>query len=375
VLVRLVAALSALTLSVAPVHPAVPGGQTLRQVWFAGASTAWAWTQDLNGKPQGLELTTTAGRTWTDVTPPGLSQQTGDHVITGFYGLTPADAWVIYGGVSDSSAQHLAATTDGGRHWTTVATTPSVTINQYTYHCGVDFVTAQDGWCQAEPPFVGSESVYLWHTTDGGRRWQLISRTTPEGGTAGALPYGGDKNIQFLSPTTGWAIFASPRTAPLYETTDGGRTWVKKKVAIAPGNPDSGTGFTGQPLVSGSRGAVGYTISGQPLKTVVYTSTDAGAAWKPVTPPGTPQGWVADTLTPESWRLVNGDHILATTNAGHTWHTITTNVTFHLYYAFDDPTPPVVNFVTSQVGWIAGSALWRTTNGGKTWKNLAVPGT
>jgi photosystem II stability/assembly factor-like uncharacterized protein len=164
--------------------------------------------------------------------------------------------------------------------------------------------------------------------------------------------------------------------APLYETTNGGKTWVKRKVTAPPGGPvDSGSGFTGQPLVSGRRGAVGYTISGRPLKSLVYVSTDSGASWRPVTPPGQPEGWVADAISPSSWRLVDGDHILATDNGGKTWRTITSNVTFSIYYAFDDPTPPVVDFATSQVGWIASTSLWRTTNGGKTWRRMAVPGT
>jgi hypothetical protein len=128
--------------------------------------------------------------------------------------------------------------------------------------------------------------------------------------------------------------------------------------------------------VKGGKGAVGYTMSGPRLETVVYVTTDNGAAWHPVTPPGKHAGWVVDAITPVGWRLVQGDHILATDNAGKTWRTITSNVSFDIYYAFYDPTPPVVNFATSQVGWIVTStSLWRTANGGKTWRKLAVPGT
>jgi hypothetical protein len=355
----------------------VTGGQTLRQAWVSGGDTTWAWTEDLNGAPQGLERTVDAGRSWADVTPPGLSKQTGNHVISGFYALGAQHAWVEYGAITNGAAQKIAATTDGGKRWKVVGDEPltSVSYSGYVYQCGLDFVTASDGWCEALAPFVGSEGVYLYRTTDGGARWHLISRTGPQGNPKGSLPFGGDKEMQFSSPEQGWAIFSSPRTAPLYETSDGGRTWVSRKVATAPGNPDGGSGFTGVPVLSGARGAVGYTISGQPLKTVVYVSTDHGAAWHPVTPPGQPEGWVADTITPLSWRLVAGDRVLSTDNGGRAWRTITSNVTFHLYYAYDDPTPPVVDFVTGQVGWIAGTSLWRTTDGGHRWAQLTVPGT
>ena len=352
------------------------GGQTLRQVWPAGAAAAWAWTQG-NGGPQGIARTVNGGKTWATVTPPGLAQQTGDHVISGFFALGSQHAWVAYGGIAGGAVQHITTTSDGGRHWTVVGREPltKVAFSSYVYTCGLDFVTPKDGWCQAEPPFVGSEGVDLYRTTDGGRHWRRVSVTGPDGNKAGSLPWACDKNIQFTSETRGWAIFTCPKAAPLYETTDAGRTWVKRRVAAPPGPIDSGSGFTGQPLMSGSRGAVGYTIFGAPQKSVVYVSANGGAAWRPVTPPGPSQGWVADAIGATSWRLVAGDHILATDNAGRTWRMITSNVTFRIYYAYDDPTSPVVDFVTSQTGWIAGTALWRTTNGGRTWHRLPVPGT
>jgi len=364
--------------SAAPSSAVAAGSQSLRQVWPAGANGAWAWTEDLNGRPQGVARTVNGGKTWQRVTPPGLAEQTAGKVITGFFALGTRDAWVTYGGIDNAATQHITATTDGGRHWTVVGQEPLTTVSysSYTYDCGLDFVSASVGWCQAEPAFVGSEGVALYRTTDGGRHWRRISTTGPNGNKTGSLPWACDKDIQFSTTSTGWAGFACPKVAPLYETTNGGRTWIKREVTAPPGGPiDSGSGFTGQPLVSGSRGAVGYTISGRPLKSLVYVSTDSGTAWRPVTPPGQPEGWVADAISPASWRLVDGDHILATNNAGKTWRAITSNVTFDIYYAFDDPTPPVVDFATSQVGWIASTSLWRTTNGGKTWRRMAVPGT
>lgn len=367
-------------------EPAVPGGQSLEQVWTIGATTAWAWTQgEDTGSPQGLELTTNGGKTWSDVTPPALSKQTGDHFITGFYALSASDAWVTYGSLANGAAQTIASTSDGGRRWSGVGHEPltKVAFSSFVYDCGLDFVTPSDGWCETTPAFVGSEAVYLYRSTNGGKTWQLVSDTPgPPPDPSGSLPWGGDKDIQFVSPTKGWAIFsaAGAVTAPLYETVSSGKTWIKRNVTKAHGTFDSGSGFTGQPVVSGSRGAVGYTIAGRPLKSVVYVTTDGGTAWHAITPPGKPQAWVVDAITPSSWRLVHGDHILATSNGGRTWRTITSNVTFDVSYPYDDPTAPVVHFATSAVGWIynstpVGASLWRTTDGGRTWRQLAVPGT
>lgn len=372
----------------------VPGGQTLRQAWTIGASVAWAWTQGENtGSPQGIELTVNGGKTWTDVTPRGLGIQTGDRFITGFYALDATHAWVTYGGIAESDRQTIASTSDGGRRWTVVSHEPPSPWNGATSSCSLDFVTPEDGWCEATPVVIYSfEAVYLYRTTDGGRHWKLIFRTPESGATLpGSFPLAGDKNIQFASPADGWTIMDSygKPTAPLYETLNSGKTWIRRAVANAPGQTDAGATFAGQPLVKGGKGAVGYTMSGltssgsaygpadgSGLKTVVYVTTDNGAAWHPVTPPGKREGWVVDAITPVSWRLVQGDHILATDNAGRTWRTITSNVSFDIYYGYYDPTPPVVNFGTSQVGWIVTStSLWRTINGGRTWRKVAVPGT
>jgi len=378
----------------------VASGQTLQQAWTIGASVAWAWTVSANtGSSQGIELTVNGGKTWADVTPPGLSVQAGNHFISGFYALNGTHAWVTYGGSAETDRQTIVATSDGGRRWTAVGHEPPSPLTEAISPCSLDFVTPADGWCEATPVVIYSyEAVYLYRTTDGGRRWKLIFDTPVPGATvsgatrAGSLPLAGDKNIQFASPRVGWAVMDSygQPTAPLYETLNSGKTWIKRAVAKAPGQTASGAAFTGQPLLAGRKGAVGYTMTGlkpsgagsrpadggSGLKTVVYVTTDNGKAWHPVTPPGKREGWVVDAITPASWRLVQGDHILATDNAGRTWRTITSNISFEIYYAYDDPTPPVVNFATRRVGWIVTStSLWRTLNGGSTWRKVRVPGT
>ena len=80
-------------------------------------------------------------------------------------------------------------------------------------------------------------------------------------------------------------------------------------------------------------------------------------------------------MTPLVWRLFDGDRILATDNGGQSWREITSDVGFKLYYTYDSPTPPVVDFVTDEVGWVVSTSLWRTTDEGRTWRRLAVPGT
>lgn len=364
------------------------GEQSLQEVWVLGADTVWAWTQDQSGPirgggAQGIELTADGGVRWSDVTPPGLAVQGGKRWINGLFALNADDAWVAHGGLGAGAPQTIIATTDRGRKWRVIGPKPPV--------CEVDFVTVSDGWCAAIGGALGSETVTLYRTTDGARSWQVVSRTSPDARSPGGLPFGGDRNIDFATAEVGWAAFASPGgVAPLFETKNGGRTWIERNVAPPPQRigppPHDGYGamFAGQPAMNGRFGAVGYSVDQRiGARTIVYLTTNAGRNWRPVVPPGPGEPWLVDALTGRSWRLVYGSRILVTDDSGRTWHTIRTDHTFPaLSYSFGSPTPPVVRFASDHVGWIvqqdpeaSTSTLWRTVDGGRRWKQETVPGT
>ena len=364
------------------------GGQDLQEAWVLGAGTVWAWTQDETGSAtgggaQGIKLTIDGGMRWSDVTPPGLGVQGAKHWINGLFALNADDAWVAYGGLGAGAAHSIVATTDGGREWRAIGPQPPA--------CTLDFVTVSDGWCTAIGGALGSEAVTLYRTTDGARSWQIVARTTPESRSPGGLPFGGDKNIEFTTADVGWATFGAPvEVAPLYETENGGRSWIARTVALPPRHtgppPRDGYGgrFAGQPVMTGRFGAIGYSIDQRVgTRTIVYLTTDAGRDWRPVVPPGPGKPWLVDAVTGRSWRLVYGNQILVTDDAGRTWHTITTDHTFPaLFYSFGSPTPPVVRFASDNVGWIvqqdpeaSTNTLWRTVDGGREWHQITVPGT
>ena len=257
--------------------------------------------------------------------------------------------------------------------------------------CELDFVAVSDGWCASIGGALGSATVTLYRTTDGARNWQVVSRTSPESRSPGGLPFAGDKNIEFSSDDVGWAPFASAGgVAPLFETENGGRSWIERNVAPPPRHigpsPRDGYGaiFAGQPVMNGRFGAVGYSVEQRiGARTIVYLTTDAGRDWRPVAPPGPRNPWLVDTLTGRSWRLVYGNRILVTNDSGRTWHTIRTDHTFAaLSYSYGSPTPPVVLFASENLGWIvqpdpaaSTNTLWRTVDGGRRWRQITVPGT
>jgi photosystem II stability/assembly factor-like uncharacterized protein len=361
-------------------HAAMKGGrQSIQEVWTVGASSAWAWTQDESGPmagggPQGIEITIDGGRSWSDVTPPDLVTQGGKHWISGLFALNSDDAWVSYGALGGGDRQTILATIDGGRSWTPVGAKP------HGDGCTLQFASPEVGWCVFIGAAAGSESVTIDRTVAGGRRWQVVS-VTPIGvkPKAGTLPFPGDKSIGFSSTQLGWAGFEMPiGTAPLFETLDGGREWIRREVKAAPSTRLGGY-FAGKPLLRGRNGAVGYVAYGHGSPyTILYMTADGGVRWRPVMLPGPAEPWYVDTLTPMRWRLLYGNRILETDDAGGSWRSITTNHRFGQALVSGYGSPGL-DFFTERIGWIVESepdastnTLWRTVDGGLTWTQLEI---
>ena len=117
---------------------------------------------------------------------------------------------------------------------------------------------------------AGSGEKYLFHTTNGGAAWTLISRTTlgnptPEAGV-GDLPNGnGVVQILFLDATHGWMGLNSPGVN-LFRSQDGGVTWAEVPV-MPPAVPVTSINFT-----DAMHGTV-VTPEG------TWTTSDGGVTW------------------------------------------------------------------------------------------------
>ena len=117
---------------------------------------------------------------------------------------------------------------------------------------------------------AGSGEKYLFHTTNGGAVWTLISRTTlgnpaPEAGV-GDLPNGnGVVQILFLDATHGWMGLNSPGVN-LFRSQDGGVMWAEVEV-IPPAVPVTSINFT-----DAMHGTV-VTPKGP------WTTSDGGVTW------------------------------------------------------------------------------------------------
>jgi photosystem II stability/assembly factor-like uncharacterized protein len=352
----------------------IPSGQTIAQIDPFGKKILWAWTQNqgaLTGGGQEIEVTTNAGTSWKNVTPLRLQVEGDNHWINGFFALSSTQAWLVYGGV-DKGPQTIESTSDAGRHWSTVGRLP-------VSYCGLQFTSANDGTCTVYAGAMGSMGIAIYRTVDGGAHWThmlnsyMTTASLNKKTGKNSLPFVCDKSIDFVNAAKGWALFyCNADMVIIYRTTDGGAKWSPCEMSPASLNTEGG-GFPDPFVLSGSHGAVGYEGG---KYSAVYVTDDGGASFHEVTPPGKRRPWTVDALTPRVWRLAYMGTIMATNDAGKRWFTIhsdANNVSKPRKYASSSPP---INFATKTRAWlIQNNELLRSTDQGKLWTRIPVPGT
>ena len=205
----------------------VPGQKpaffALADLKMTSATTGWARMADLSSG-QGLftiARTTDGGETWRRFDFHG--QPAGE---IGHFFLNDQAAWVTMGSSTDAhTSMTVMRTTDGGRHRTTLHMPPEMDT--------ITFLDQQHGWAWASGPLAGVLATRtLYQTVDGGATWiklgTLSTTRALDELTPGALPFGDNLHLAFLTPQRGWAIIYSSQVSErafLYLTQDGGKTW------------------------------------------------------------------------------------------------------------------------------------------------------
>lgn len=257
--------------------------------------------------------------------------------------VTPLHGWIV-----DGSGETYE-TTDGGTTWTLKSIVPG-------YHRTTAFVSETHGWVG-----VLFSDTRLYETADGGTTMvDVTSRITP------AIPVG-VCGLFALSPQRVVGVGEWDGPAFLIETTDGGATWASRNMAAHAGSlidvyyHDAMNGVI-----------VGGTLATQPgSRAVVLTTENGGATW-------TRRGLSSGTGTTSEWawkisfpsRLVgyvsvensgggaNGK-VLKTTDGGMTWTELAVP---------GGRSMQGIGFISETEGWTSGRGTSRyTTDGGLTW--------
>jgi photosystem II stability/assembly factor-like uncharacterized protein len=180
---------------------------------------------------------------------------------------------------------------------------------------------------------AGSQGEALYTSGDGGRRWRLVSRTSPSLPARGALPFGCDKSgFGFATPARGWAGgYCAGGFAFFFRTDDGGRTWHRQRLPV----PNECACETSAPLVFSRRSAAASVTgfdtngSGSPVVRILW-SADGGDHWRASEPPGGRSSDVSFADAQNVWVTAQHrgelrspyDLLVRTTDGGRHWQTI-----------------------------------------------------
>lgn len=331
--------------------------------------------------------TANGGKSWVS----GGTASTSDTMVSYFHFVNASDGWIATdnGVAAHQSVYHLFRSTDGGKTWRLVAeTNASGSVGSVPGYgdATFSFGPSGGGWMTGQSEIAGHG--FLMHSTDGGKTWQAIPVPVPkaDGGrlvttstptyvgshvfvpvqyqghnrdttvvlqlnrngdvisTTPALQTDHPLSITFINATDGWATTApwAPNQPKLYRTTNGGQSWVSLPAD--------------QPMLATN-------------PTMQFVSPDTGFAFASN----------QTTFPPSLWTTRNG---------GRTWRQQMMKI-----YAKGGPTPPgqnppppppqftpdEIDFVSSQVGYLAGTygngvkdtgRVYKTTDGGKQWTEI-----
>ncbi|MCG6963541.1 MAG: hypothetical protein LJE95_09775 [Acidobacteria bacterium] len=284
--------------------------------------------------------------------------------------LNPTVGWAVGQPHWNQNSKHydttLLKTNDGGTSWVEKDTGETSGLQSLT------FVGTSDGWA------VGDNGLVL-HTNDGGGTW--ARQKVPTTDTLRA--------VAFSNSNTGWVTAIRPVhwdwtgdadnwTAAVWNTADGGATWVEQLL------PEGASLLQGIQFIDSKVGwAVGVRYIGDDPwpehRAVVYHTEDGGQRWTQQYAPDlqisltdvdfvdAKHGWAVGFLTNSG---EEGGATFHTTDGGATWERQDPGGFFDLLWdvqAADANRAYIVgaNYVAA---W--GPPVFRTTDGGTTWEKV-----
>ncbi len=332
----------------------VSGTDGLDQLFFVDSQHGWTATS--NGT---IFRTTNGGTDWTRV------NDNLEFGVSDLFFIDDNTGWAV------GSVGHIQKTTDGGQTWVELNDGNASDLSSDL--SAVFFTDAQNGWV------VGTAGA-VSRTSDGGQTWTVLSgsnsnaesvffldenvgwavvgRTilkTTNGGTDWSVQHNSGlvvNDVFFVDSQTGWYVGSSG----VYRSTDGGATWARQ---LNPSEAMVAVHFVNSQIgwVSGQNGAI-------------YKTTDGGNSWLRQSTN------ISDNIqslffrnAQLGWATAGQNTILITPNGGATWN-------IQIIGPVKTINPRSVFFVSDQVGFVAGSGdagpLLKSTDGGTSWDTVRI---
>lgn len=190
----------------------------------------------------------------------------------------PLRGWAV-GSVKDSD-DHVLATYDSGQTWQDVTPSQPQSSEGHSLRAQAYFTSPELGWVTYYPDDYVAEFSLIWYTKDGGKSWQS---TSPE-----ISDIDGDfqlETIYFFDNENGWLVFsgspgAGQAPAIIYHTSDGGKKWA---LISSPSSEDNGTigrcCRTGLDFLDANTGLITSSVGPDPVPAVNWT-LNGGSSWE-----------------------------------------------------------------------------------------------
>ena len=302
----------------------------------------------LGGAQGGIWLYDPATGTW--------SAKTDDlpSLAIGALAVAPSDDTVVYAGTGEGAlsgdsyfGNGVLKSTDGGLHWTHVsgdyfvgvATSALVVDPGNADHLYAAILRGRGGARRTTPPVHSRYGI--WESTNGGTTWTLLKEAKSESNGATDLE---------IDPQNPKILYASFWQDAIYKSTDGGAHWAPIMNGI-PAPSGSGLAATRYALgISHPAGHSAVLYAGFPTPQPdgdaparVWKSTNEGASWLEL-----PAGEGADSVEDYCGEQCSYDNVI-----------------------FADPANPDIVYAAGQFNYGIGSGgVFRSDDGGQTWKNL-----
>jgi photosystem II stability/assembly factor-like uncharacterized protein len=297
--------------------------------------------------------------TWHDVSP--IDGEFGYAVTTEF--IDGLHGWVLAANPDDALNGILYRTSDGGVNWREAP----VPFGGGT----LQFIDEKRGWMMASlGAGAGSMAIAVHVTQDSGATWtQTYVNDPTQSGAGDSLPLGGLKDgITPISTDSAWigGVVYEPGRIYLYQTTDGGRRWAGSPIEAPEDYREAELETTGPIFVDAQVAILPLHMSSQVgVKLATYISRDGGASWR-LNPEFIPHGGSVDFVTADVGFAWNGQNFYLTTNAANSWTAIAPDVDFTDSFAGMDFVTPQVGFVLSDRG-DSEPRVYVTYDSGATW--------
>ncbi|MFI5706718.1 hypothetical protein [Kribbella sp. NPDC051620] len=267
----------------------------------------------------------------------------------GALAVAPSNDAIVYAGTGEGAlsgdsyfGNGVLKSTDGGQHWAHVSgdffqgvsTSALVVDPRNASHLYAAILRGRGGARRTTPP---DHSRYgVWESTDGGTSWQIlkVAKSASNGAT--------DLEIDPRNPNV---LYSSFWGDAIYKSTDAGRHWAPIMTGLpAVDYAATATRFSlgiSHPAGHGTVLYAGFNWSDQPAR--VFKSTNEGASWS-ITAPGTGDDTVEDYCAEQC----SYDNVVVA-----------------------DPVNPDIVYAAGQFNYAIGSGgIFRSDDGGQTWKNL-----